>query len=162
MNPIFNETDTTTQTDQALGSQLAFVLQLVRTQAVVMRRLDQALGSVHGLSFNDFLLLHHLGQGPGGRLRRVDLAERHGLSASGITRTLLPLEKLGLVERQQEPRDARVIYAALTDAGRELLGNAHLLADQISKELLRAAPADELQVLGQSLAQIAQVASMRP
>jgi DNA-binding MarR family transcriptional regulator len=163
MNPIPSDSDSHSNTapDRALSSHLEFVLQLVRTQTVVMRRLDQALGSYHGLSFNDFLLLHHLSQGPGGRLRRVDLAERHGLSASGITRTLLPLEKLGLVERQQEPRDARVVYAALTEAGRELLGHAHLLAEQVSKELLRASSPDDLQAISQSLARIAAMALSR-
>jgi len=150
-----------TPADGALSFHLEFVLQLVRTETVVIRRLDQALSSYHGLSFNDFLLLHHLSQGPGGRLRRVDLAERHGLTASGITRTLLPLEKLGLVERQQEPRDARVAYAALTGAGRELLGHAQLLAEQVSKDLLRAGSPDDLQATSQALARLATMASSR-
>lgn len=30
-----------------------------------------------------------------------------GLTASGVTRTLLPLEKIGLVGRESDPRDAR-------------------------------------------------------
>ena len=157
MKPVTSDTPP----DGALSSHLEFVLQLVRTQSVVIRRLDQALGSLHGLSFNDFLLLHHLSQGPGGRLRRVDLAERHGLTASGITRTLLPLEKLGLVERQQEPRDARVAYAALTGAGRELLGHAQLLAEQVSKDLLRAGSPEDLQAVSQALARIATMALSR-
>ena len=146
----------------ALSPHLEFVLQLARTQTVVMRRLDQALAGYHGLSFNDFLLLHHLSQGPGGRLRRVDLAERHGLSASGVTRTLLPLEKLHLVERQQEPRDARVAYAAITQAGRELLGHAHVLAEQVSTELLRSSSPAELKALSDALALIAWMAMSRP
>lgn len=157
MNPVSAESPP----DGALSSHLEFVLQLARTQTVVIRRLEQALSSYHGLSFNDFLLLHHLSQGPGGRLRRVDLAERHGLTASGITRTLLPLEKLGLVERQQEPRDARVAYAALTAAGRELLGHAQLLAEQVSKDLLRAGSAEDLQTVSEALARIATMAMSR-
>ncbi|UUZ55216.1 MarR family transcriptional regulator [Massilia sp. H-1] len=51
---------------------------------------------------------------PGGRIRRVDLAERVSLTASGVTRTLLPLEKIGLVTRQSDPRDARVGFAVIT------------------------------------------------
>jgi len=147
--------------DSAPSPDLEFVLQLVRTQALVTRRLDQALSGYHGLSFNDYLLLLHLSQGPGGRLRRVDLAERHGLTASGITRTLMPLEKIGLVERQHEPRDARVAYAALTPAGRELLGHAHVLAEQVSKELSGASSADHLRALSQALAGIAALAAAR-
>jgi DNA-binding MarR family transcriptional regulator len=149
------------QADHALSPHLEFVLQLVRTETSVLRRLDQALAGYHGISFNDFLLLHHLSQGPGGRLRRVELAERHGLTASGITRTLLPLEKLHLVERQHEPRDARVGYAAITDTGRELLGHAYVLAEQVSKELLRSSSPDELKALGHALALIAGMAVSR-
>jgi DNA-binding MarR family transcriptional regulator len=156
-----NHPDSDSQPQGALSPHLEVVLQLARTQTVVMRRLDQALGAYHGASFNDFLLLHHLSQGPGGRLRRVDLAERHGLTASGITRTLLPLEKLGLVERQHEPRDARVAYAAITEAGKTLLGHAHLLAEQVSTELLRGSSPDELKALSEALALIAAMAVSR-
>jgi DNA-binding MarR family transcriptional regulator len=105
-----------------------------------VRRLDQVLGGYHGISFNDFMLLHYLNRAPGARLRRVDLAERLALTASGVTRSLLPLEKIGLVERQQDPRDARVAYAALTGAGREMVANAVTVAEQISKDLLRSCP----------------------
>jgi DNA-binding MarR family transcriptional regulator len=149
--------ENTAPTD-ALSPQLGFVLQLVRTQSLVIRRVDQALAGYHGISFNDFLLLHHLSQGPGGRLRRVDLAQRHGLTASGITRTLLPLEKLYLVERQHEPRDARVTYAAITTSGTELLRNALVSAEQVSNELLASAAPEELETLRLALASIARIA----
>ncbi|HEX5344878.1 MAG TPA: MarR family transcriptional regulator [Duganella sp.] len=123
-----------------ISASLEFTLRLARAQATLVRRLDQVLGGYHGISFNDFMLLHYLNRAPGGRLRRVDLAERLALTASGVTRSLLPLEKIGLVERQQDPRDARVAYAALTGAGREMVGNAVTVAEQISKDLLRSCP----------------------
>ena len=126
--------------DTPISASLEFTLRLARAQATLVRRLDQVLGGYHGISFNDFMLLHYLNRAPGGRLRRVDLAERLALTASGVTRSLLPLEKIGLVERQQDPRDARVAYAALTGAGREMVGNAVTVAEQISKDLLRSCP----------------------
>ena len=132
-----------------------FCLRLARANAVLIRRFDSALGSFHGLSFGDFQVLNHLSRAPGGRLRRVDLAERLGLTASGVTRTLLPLEKIGLVERQQDPRDARVAYAAITDTGRELLTNAVTVVDQISKDLLRSCPPSQFGDLSSALALIA-------
>lgn len=141
--------------DTAITPSLEFTLRLARAQATLVRRLDQVLGGYHGISFSDFMLLHHLGRAPGGRLRRVDLAERQGLTASGVTRSLLPLEKIGLVERQQDPRDARVAYAAITDTGRELLNNAVTVANQISKDLLRNCPQDQFDELSNALALIA-------
>ncbi|MYM23939.1 MarR family transcriptional regulator [Duganella sp. FT135W] len=138
-----------------MSASLEFTLRLARAQAVLVRRLDQVLGGYHGISFNDFMLLHYLSRAPGGRLRRVDLAERLALTASGVTRSLLPLEKIGLVERQQDPRDARVAYAAITNTGRELLGNAVTVAEQISKDLLRSCPPAQFDDLSNALALVA-------
>lgn len=74
-----------------------FCLRMARAWAALSRRLDSSLGSLHGISFADYQLLLSLQRAPGGRLRRVDLAETLGLTASGVTRSLLPLEKIGLV-----------------------------------------------------------------
>jgi DNA-binding MarR family transcriptional regulator len=138
-----------------ISPSLEFTLRLARAQATLVRRLDQVLGGYHGISFSDFMLLHYLNRAPGGRLRRIDLAERQGLTASGVTRSLLPLEKIGLVERQQDPRDARVAYAAITATGRELLNNAVTVVDQISKDLLRSCPSAQFDDLSNALALIA-------
>jgi DNA-binding MarR family transcriptional regulator len=147
--------ENTTPIPAAISPSLEFALRLARAQATLVRRLDQVLGGYHGISFSDFMLLHYLNRAPGGRLRRVDLAERQGLTASGVTRTLLPLEKIGLVERQQDPRDARVAYAAITPTGRELLLNAVTVAEQISKDLLRSCPPDQFDNLSSALGLIA-------
>ena len=145
---------TNTPTD-TISPQLEVTLRLARAQAMLVRRLDTTLGGHHGISFSDFMLLFYLHRAPGGRLRRVDLAERQGLTASGVTRTLLPLEKIGLIERQQDPRDARVGYAAITATGRELLANAIVIAQQTSAELLRNCPPEQLAALSAVLGQIA-------
>jgi DNA-binding MarR family transcriptional regulator len=134
---------------------LDFCLRLARAQATLLRRLDNTLGNLHGISFSDFQLLYHLGRAPGARLRRIDLAERLGLTASGVTRTLLPLEKIGLVARQPDPRDARVGYASITDTGQALLVDAVATAHMICQELLKGADPGQLDALAGVLGQIA-------
>jgi DNA-binding MarR family transcriptional regulator len=131
----------------ATDAALDFCLRLARAHATIIRRLDTVLGGHHGLSFGDFMLLHHLSKAPGGRLRRVDLADRQGLTASGVTRTLLPMEKTGLIARMADERDARVGFAAITPAGHSLLDNAMLTARETCAELLRHAPQDQLDAL---------------
>jgi DNA-binding MarR family transcriptional regulator len=121
-----------------------FCLRLARANAVLIRRFDTSLGGHHGISFADFQILNHLAMAPEGKLRRVDLAERVGLSASGVTRALLPLEKIGLVTRQSDPRDARVGLALITEAGRELATNAADVVTVISREVTRSAPPSQL------------------
>ena len=96
------------------------VLRLIRAQSNLQNRFAAELGGVHGLSVNELMLLMHLDQAAGGRLRRVDLAERLDLSQSGVTRMLAPMEKIGWVDRAEDPRDGRVGYVMLTPAGRRL------------------------------------------
>jgi DNA-binding MarR family transcriptional regulator len=107
------------------------VLRLIRAQSHLQNRFAAGLGGVHGLSVNELMLLMHLDQAAGGRLRRVDLAERLDLSQSGVTRMLAPMEKLGWVNRAVNPRDGRVGYVMLTPAGRRLAKDgAKTLAQQ--------------------------------
>ncbi|SFB92411.1 MarR family winged helix-turn-helix transcriptional regulator [Massilia yuzhufengensis] len=120
-----------------------FCLRMARAWAALSRRLDNSLGSLHGISFADYQLLLSLLRAPGGRLRRVDLAEKLGLTASGVTRSLLPLEKIGLVGRQSDPRDARVGYAIITPSGSELVTNASVVVHNVSRAVL-GAPSREL------------------
>ncbi len=130
-------------------------LRLARAHAALLRRFDNALGSHHGISFGDYQVLLHLSRAPAGRLRRVDLAERLGLTASGVTRTLLPLEKIGLVSRETDTRDARVGYAVVTPTGQELMTNATVVVDLISRETLRAFPPEQLASMTAILGDIA-------
>ncbi|UQW99562.1 MarR family winged helix-turn-helix transcriptional regulator [Streptomyces sp. RerS4] len=113
-------------------------LRLVKAQAALVRRFDSRLGSLHGVSLADFMTLLHLGRAEGGRMRRVDLAQALGLTASGVTRGLVPLERIGLVVRETDSRDARVAYAALTDTGRERLGHCLKAAEQVAAEVFGA------------------------
>jgi DNA-binding MarR family transcriptional regulator len=101
----------------------------LQSHAAITRELSAQLQREHGLTLNDYEVLLHLAQAEGMRLRRVDLAERTLLTASGITRLLEGLERAGYVEKQNCSSDARVTYAHLTDAGLEKLqvaGRTHL------------------------------------
>ena len=98
---------------------LKVLLQLGRTQAQVARDLERSLGN--GIGYSDFTLMRALHESPAGRLRPVDLAQELHLTASGVTRALLPLEKIGMIVREREERDARVSYARLTEAGARIV-----------------------------------------
>jgi len=119
-----------------ISPSLKFFLNLAKVQTVLARRFDLGLG---GLGFSDFVILFHLSQVRDERLRRVDLAEKVGLTASGVTRLLAPMEKVGLIKRETTEHDARVSYVRLAPGGKgklaEALEDAELLAEElISKE----------------------------
>src|SRR5437763_16267679 len=97
---------------------LAPWIAFLRSHAAITRELSAQLQREHGLTLNDYEVLLHLARSEDCMLRRVDLAERVLLTASGITRLLEGLERSGYVEKALCPSDARVSYARLTDAGR--------------------------------------------
>jgi DNA-binding MarR family transcriptional regulator len=94
----------------------AFV-RLVRGHSAVTRALNAQLVTDHGLTINDYEALLHLARAEDRRMRRVDLAERLILTASGVTRLLDGLEEAGYVDRASCASDRRVTYAVLTESG---------------------------------------------
>ena len=118
-----------------MSEALELSLKLVRVQTALVKRFDARLSGLHGVSFADLMVLIQLGRAQGGRMRRVDLAQALGLSASGVTRGLVPLERIGLVVREPDPRDARVAYAALTATGRERLVDMLATAEEVADDV---------------------------
>lgn len=97
--------------------------------SAVTRRLDGSLSMIKGISFSEYQLLAALRDHPTQAATRVDLAHAVGLSASGVTRAIKPMEKLGIVETIRDQRDARKSLAKLTAAGLELVTDADGVVD---------------------------------
>jgi DNA-binding MarR family transcriptional regulator len=101
--------------DQSIGTQ-AFGA-LLRAHMSATKQLNAQLVADHGLTLSDYGVLLQLAWAPDRRLRRVDLADRILLTASGVTRLLDGLEQAGYVERAACDTDRRVVYAVLTEEG---------------------------------------------
>lgn len=127
--------------EQSISATLSFFITLSQAFAAISRRFDH-MGSM--LGFNDFVILYHLHVAEGNKLRRIDLADKTGLTASGITRLLPALEKLKLVERQSDPRDARVSYVALTLGGQRVLTETIERAEYVATTIAPSLGAKEL------------------
>jgi len=98
-----------------INSTVNFFLEMTKFQTKLSRRLDSGL---NGISLNEFIIMYHLSQNPDGKMRRTDLADKVGLTASGVTRLLLPMEKIGLISRESDEGDARVSYVVLARGGK--------------------------------------------
>lgn len=120
---------------------LFILFEMARLQSSVSRAIDGRLGG--GLGFNDIMILDYLSK-QGGAVRRIDLAERMGLTPSGITRLLAPMEKIGLIKRETTEYDARVSLVSLTSGGRQLLEERIDTAERLAQELLPAEQATRL------------------
>jgi len=111
------------------------VLALLRANARIEEQFGNALGSIHGLALKELLLLMHLERAPKTRLSRIDLSRRLHVSASTVTRMTKPMEKLGMVGRQADARDARLAYVVLTPAGKRLVTDAHATLERLADTL---------------------------
>lgn len=141
----------TSQPDVAVDAWLS----LLRAHGCAARALAGQLEAEHGLTIADYEALMQLARAEGQRLRRVDLASRLQLSPSGVTRLLQGLESAGLVEKGNDPGDARVTYAVLTPAGGAKLDAASCSHVAAVKELLEQTyDPDELQMLAELLGRL--------
>jgi len=97
---------------------------LLRTHAMLVKRLDAELEAAHGLPLTSYEVLLNLWHAEEAKMRMCDVAESVLLSRSGLTRLVDRLERDGFVERVSCAADARGAYAKLTDAGRAKLEEA--------------------------------------
>ncbi len=126
----------------SLSPTLSFFVSLSRIETVLSRKFDAKLG---GLGWSDFLILSALSNADDQRMRRVDLADTIGLTASGITRLLLPMEKVGLVRREAHDGDARVSYVAIAPGGAARLSEAIERAELYCSDIIDPAEVAEIE-----------------
>ena len=114
------------------NSSVEFLINLTKFQTELSRRLDSKL---NGIALNELIILAHLKKAENHKMRRVDLAEKVGLTASGITRLLLPMEKIGLIKKEAHEKDARVSFVLLASGGetklKEGLERIEIFAEEI-------------------------------
>ena len=137
---------------KAIDPSLKLLMNLAKVQALLARRFDRL--SVHGIGFSDFMILYLLSQAQDEKMRRVDLADGIGLTSSGVTRMLVPMEKIGLIRREINERDARVSYVVLTDAGKTIFTDALKTAGYLAQEILPAAKAQKINALSEILGEL--------
>lgn len=87
-------------------------------------------------------------------MRRIDLAEKVWLTASGVTRLLLPMEKIGLVKKEKNDADARVSLVWITESGKSYLDEAIYRLEYLSEEIIDSDLARDLDKLETMLTKI--------
>lgn len=129
-----------------MPDKLDCILGLATLQTQMQKAVDRRLG-LHGISFSEFYILCHLSRETTKAMRRVDLAESMAMSASGITRALTPMEKIGLVGKESNPRDARVSLVKLTPSGERVYNEALVTMKLVADDLLGELEEDDIVTL---------------
>jgi len=113
----------------------AVVIQTVLLASKLSKKADLQL-SLHGISFTEYLVMHYLDSAPHQAVPRIELADYIGMSASGITRLVAPLEKSGILEKVASKRDARQSLVRLSKSGRRLYQEAGTSFEHIANGLV--------------------------
>jgi DNA-binding MarR family transcriptional regulator len=82
-----------------------------------------------------------------GPRRITDLAFIEGVTQPSMTALVTVLERSGLVERQQDPQDQRVVLVALTEAGADYLRTRRRAGAEAFARLIGKLPSDEATAL---------------
>ncbi len=118
-----------------ISQSMKFCMNFSVVHTAISKKLNSQL-SIHGISFSEFMILYYLDHSPQKMLRRIDLADQVGLSASGITRLIAPMEKIGLVHKEANKRDARVSLVKISRAGERILEESGKSLEMVTEKLL--------------------------
>lgn len=135
-----------------ISKNFSFFLALAKLSAVLTRKFDHSL---LGLGFSEFIILYHLAEEKGESMSRVSLAEKVGLTASGITRLLAPMEKVGYIKREANPYDARESLVKLASGGKRKMQEAIERAELLCEDLLKNTDHKNIQSLLDTVLKIA-------
>ena len=155
-SPIGHAATNQTSLSEMPDDRTTLIASVIAAGNALQARFDGALGNIKGITYSEYRLLGAIRASPNGSGSRVDLAKAVGLTPSGVTRALRPLEKLGMVETARHPRDARRSLATLTAQGDELLRDAEgVISDATNADAgvqaLTAADAETLLALTKRL-----------
>ncbi len=117
---------------------------LTELNSRLLKRMDASL-STHGISHTEYQILSCLNEAPNGSLSRIDLARSVGMSASGVTRVLAPMEKLGMVEKEKHPRDARKSMVKLSGAGRRIQEESSVAFQDCAEDLFESLTTNQME-----------------
>ena len=92
--------------------------------------------------------------GAGEPVRLADLGRRLGIAPSTLTRNLARLEASGLVEREEDPQDARSFRVALTAAGRRAARSVAAQEEGFARQVLDRIPAPRRAAVVESLGEL--------
>ena len=131
----------------------AFVVSAIsQTATQILPRIDSELRASHGLSLPAYAVLTLLSERKGERLTMSELAKVAGMSPAGVTRVMQRLDHAGLVERERDTADRRPLFATLTAAGEQRLGEAGpTYAEAVHRHLTTFGDPGEIDVVSRVL-----------
>ncbi len=103
----------------------------------------------HGMSLHQYTALSVLERRGG--LSSAQLARRHFVTPQAANQLVALLERDGLIERQPDPVNRKILRAWLTERGRLVLEPCHRVVDELEEQMLAALTASQAREFRRSL-----------
>lgn len=127
-------------------------------------RLSQELGDVYasrfGISIPEWRLIAHLSEHRNVSIREI--FARVAMDKTKVSRAAARLELIGIVEKNVNPADRRLVELKLTDAGRALFEQIAPLALSYEAEVLSSLTAEEADTFRRLLGKLIARGQRRP
>ncbi|BCH24645.1 MarR family transcriptional regulator [Mesorhizobium sp. L-8-10] len=124
---------------------------LVRAEKAVVRALTKALAPLD-LKIGQLDVLMNLYRHPG--MSQHDVARRLLVGRSNITMLLPQLETQGLLRRESDPKDKRIMRLYLTDTGETLLMKALRIYSTLIERVMAQSSPSECDTMGEQMRRI--------
>lgn len=118
-----------------------------RIEMVERARMEETLRPL-GVSLTQYTALSLLERR---QLSSAQLARRHYVTPQAMNQLVGAMERDGLIERQPDPLNRRILRAALTDRGAEVLASCHTVVDGLENSMLAALTPAEAKQFRRSL-----------
>lgn len=113
---------------------MAAVTTITRVQQILAGRVEETLAPL-GLTFARFEILRLLGFTRTGKLPMGKISDRLQVHPASVTSAVKRLEREGLIDRETDEVDSRIVLAGILPKGREMLAPATAAVNEIFESL---------------------------
>ena len=145
------EKDRLMEAEEELDPALASVLVPL---GLASRRIKAVVERETEMSAPEWFTLSTLGKEDG--ISQGDICQRFDLDPSRLTRLSQTLEREGMIRRERDPEDNRVVRMYLTEKGRDKLRHLPQLSEELGRRIRGVLSDEELKELRRMLVVLAQ------
>lgn len=139
-----------------------YCMDLEQVSVKVIRRLGQEVSSMlaEGMSSAQFLVMRLLGQSGG--MKVSELSDYLGVTLSAVTSLCDRLASVGLLTRERDEGDRRLVWLRLTEAGREKLAELEAKRIDLMRRYLGRLPEEDMDRLLEIFGRLAAIIDEAP
>jgi DNA-binding MarR family transcriptional regulator len=113
------------------GPRLTYLIK--RLEMAERARMEEVLAA-HGVTLHQYTALSLLERRDG--LSSAQLARRHFVTPQAMNQLVASLERDGLIHREPDTANRKILRASLTDRGRSTLTACHVAVDELEERML--------------------------